>query len=128
MAANPSGAEYCTPRSVAARTIPAAIGCSERLSSAAARRSTSCSVRPSSAPASARTPPTADGDEREPEGGAVGEILGAGPCFLRSAHELDPLRQVGVGAGPPHLDGDRALAVPRAADDLVALPLLHRLG
>src|SRR3989442_1154080 len=46
MAANPSGAGYCTPRSVAARTIPRAIGCSERLSSAAARRSTSCSVRP----------------------------------------------------------------------------------
>src|SRR5438309_201411 len=35
------------PRSVAARTMPAAMGCSERLSSAAARRRISVSLRPS---------------------------------------------------------------------------------
>src|SRR5439155_1156868 len=193
MAANPSGAGYCTPRSVAARTIPRAIGCSERLSSAAARRSTSCSVRPArgttsvtpkrpsvrvpvlstglSAPrgkpgghrdderhreaegvgagdhhdrhhtlereaelAACAKPgdegerPSPDRNEREPEGGAVREILGAGPCLLGFAHQLDHLREVGVGTGPPDFDGDRALAIHGAPDDFVALALLYQLG
>jgi len=57
----------------------------------------------------------------------VCEILSAGTCLLRFAHQLDHLREVGVGAGPPDLDGDRSLAVDGAADDFVALALLHRL-
>ena len=49
MAVKAPGTGYDTARSVAARTMPAAMGCSERLSSAAATRNTSRSLRPSSA-------------------------------------------------------------------------------
>src|SRR5207245_4565142 len=72
--------------------------------------------------------PSPDRNEREPEGGAVREILGAGPCLLGFAHQLDYLREVAVGASASDFDGDRALAIHRAPDDFVALALLHRLG
>src|SRR5439155_20056336 len=72
--------------------------------------------------------PSPDSNEREPEGGAVREILGAGPCLLGFAHELNHLREVGVGTGPPDFAGDRALAIHGAPDESVALALLYQLG
>ena len=78
-------------------------------------------------PRNERKRPAPDGNEREPQGGAVCEILSAGARLLRFADQLDHLGDVGVGTRPPDLDSDRALPVYGAADDLVTLALLHRL-
>src|SRR5438046_10298250 len=54
-------------------------------------------------PRNERKRPAPDGNEREPQGGAVCEILSAGARLLRFAVQLDHLGDVGGGTRPPDL-------------------------
>lgn len=69
---------------------------------------------PRAEPGNQRHGSTGDGDDGEPESRPVREILRARARLLCLAHELDHLRQIGLSAGPPHLDRDRSLTADRA--------------
>ena len=69
-----------------------------------------------------------EGDEGEPQRGAVGQVLRARARGLGLAHHLDHLGQVGVLSGLGDLHDDRTLAVDGAADDGLARAARHRLG
>jgi hypothetical protein len=62
-----------------------------------------------------------DRDEREEERRPVGQRLGPRARRLRLLDEPHDAGERGALAGARHLDAERALAVDRAGDDLVAL-------
>src|SRR5438876_523182 len=136
------------PRSVAARTIPAAIGCSDRLSSAAARRRISDSLRPPreitsvtpnrpsvSVPVLSNTTassPRALSQAARPRASspfrrAIGEVLRARARLLGPAYQLDHLREIRLSAGASDAQRDRRLAVYRSAQHRISRTLLHGL-
>jgi len=69
-----------------------------------------------------------DGDNRQPECSAVGQVLSTRAGLLGLTYQVDNLSQVGVLARALHLDNQRPFAVERPTDDLVAHPFGHRLG
>ena len=70
--------------------------------------------------------PDAKRDVGQPERGTVGDVLGAGAGRLGPLHHVDDLGEVGLVAGLGDLDGQGALAVDRAADDVAAVALVDR--
>jgi hypothetical protein len=64
--------------------------------------------------------PGPDRDAGQPDGGAVGQVLGPGAGVLRLANHLDHLGEIGVASGFLNLDGQGGFPVEGAADNLGA--------
>ncbi len=69
--------------------------------------------------------PHRDRGDREPQRGAVGEVLGAALGTLRLLDHVDDLGQIGVLSRAAHFELERAVAVDRPTDEFVALSLCH---
>jgi len=105
MAEKSPGAGQCNPLRSASRTTPAAIGCSERLSTLAA---SVAKPAPSATMVSHRA-------------ATVGQVLRARAGFLGLPHHLDDLGQICLVAGFPDLERYGGFPVDGAAD--IASPI-----